>query len=49
MCSHLRKTSVRGKKPYSMIQTAEKFAKDQTTVIQHESEPDAVVGLGRPR
>lgn len=31
-----------------MIETAEKFVKDQTIVIECESEPDAVVGLGRP-
>lgn len=45
---HLRKRSARGKKHNSAIQTAEKFVKDQTNVIECESEPDAVVGLGRP-
>lgn len=43
---HLGKRSARGKN-ITAIQTAEKFMKDQTNVIECESEPDAVVGLGR--
>lgn len=48
MCSSPQEDICEGKKHNSMIQTAEKFAKDHTILIECESEPDAVVGLGRP-
>lgn len=47
MCSSPQEDICEGKNN-SMIQTAEKFANDQTVAIECKFELDAVVGFGRP-